>query len=223
MLPQQIEETEIQALERETKVAKTHYVDNKKMLAAMCAYRASILKFREDLATQPNLTKPRLPEYIGVCILEIAHRLSSKPNFANYVHREEMIGDGVECCIKYVDNFDPAKSSNPFAYFTQVIYHAFLRRIEQEKKHMYVKMKMVERMDKKGDIRRRAVDQNPLYNEKPNPYADLFSLNETDVSFWEEKAKSKKKKKPQVSKKKAAKKIKKIIPPVGGLTQFFDK
>ena len=76
--------------------------------------------------------------------MKIATRLSHKPNFMNYTFRDEMICDGIENCLQYIDNFDPDKSQNPFAYFTQIIYYAFIRRIQKEKKHLYVKYKATE-------------------------------------------------------------------------------
>jgi hypothetical protein len=117
----------------------SHYVDNKHLYACIIEYRQSVLKARED-----GSERPRIPNYIGECILMIANRLSTKPNFVNYSYREEMVADGVENCICYIDNFDPLKSSNPFAYFTQIIYYAFLRRILKEKKQTYVKHKCFE-------------------------------------------------------------------------------
>jgi hypothetical protein len=85
--------------------------------------------------------KPRIPDYVGKSILLIAERLAKKPNFSSYTFKEEMIGDAIENCVMYFDNFDSAKSKNPFAYFTQIIYYAFLRRIEKEKTQLYVKYK----------------------------------------------------------------------------------
>ena len=58
--------------------------------------------------------------------LKIANHLSFKPNFVNYMFKEDMISDGIENCVQYVHNFDPEKSQNPFAYFTQIIHYAFL-------------------------------------------------------------------------------------------------
>jgi Sigma-70 region 2. len=65
--------------------------------------------------------------------LKIANHLSYRPNFINYTFRDDMISDGIENCLQYLDNFDPAKSSNPFAYFTQIIYYAFIRRIQKKR------------------------------------------------------------------------------------------
>jgi hypothetical protein len=89
--------------------------------------------------------RPRVTNYIGECFLKIATHLSYKPNFVNYMFREDMICDGIENCLQYIDNFDPEKSKNPFAYFTQIIYYAFLRRIQKEKKQLEIKGKILER------------------------------------------------------------------------------
>lgn len=111
-----------------------HYIDNKTFYEAIKKYRESVLN-----AVKENKTKPRVPNYIGECILLIANRLATKPNFINYSYKDEMVADGIENCMMYIDNFDPEKSNNPFAYFTQIIYFAFLRRIQKEKKHLYIK------------------------------------------------------------------------------------
>ena len=116
-----------------------HYVNNADFLQALIEYR---LKVKE--AKEADKEKPRLTNYVGECFLKIAEHLSRKPNFISYSFREEMISDGIENCIQYVDNFDPDKSKNPFAYFTQIIYFAFLRRIMKEKKQLYVKYKASE-------------------------------------------------------------------------------
>lgn len=116
-----------------------HYVDNKQLYAVIIQYKADV-----QAAKQNDQSKPQIPNYVGECILLIAQRLATKPNFINYSYKEEMISDGIENCISYFDNFDPSKSDNPFAYFTQIIYYAFLRRIQKEKKQVYIKHKSTE-------------------------------------------------------------------------------
>ena len=118
--------------------AKPHYVDNKKFLIAMTEYRELRIKAEEEGQKRPQVTN-----YIGECYLKIANHLSYRPNFINYTYRDDMISDGIENCLQYMDNFDPAKSKNPFAYFTQIIYYAFIRRIQKEKKQQEVKQKMI--------------------------------------------------------------------------------
>ena len=116
-----------------------HYVDNKTLYQVMVEYKEKV-KDAEAVDDPP----PKIPDYVGACLLKIANRLSTKPNFINYTFREEMVSDGIENCINYIGNFDPDKSKNPFAYFTQIIYYAFLRRIQKEKKQLYIKHKAIE-------------------------------------------------------------------------------
>jgi len=117
-----------------------HYVNNKELLAALIDYRAEVA-----VAKAKDLPKPRISNYLGECFLKIATHLSYKPNFVNYMFRDDMISDGIENCVQYIHNFDPEKSRNPFAYFTQIIHYAFLRRIQKEKKQLDIKTKIIER------------------------------------------------------------------------------
>ena len=116
-----------------------HYGDNKILYATMIEYKDKV-----NEAEAVDDPKPPIPDIVGSALLKIANRLSTKPNFINYTFREEMVSDGIENCINYIDNFDPEKSKNPFAYFTQIIYYAFLRRIQKEKKQLYIKHKAIE-------------------------------------------------------------------------------
>ena len=121
------------------KSKSVHYVDNKKFLAAMIEFKEKC-KVAEDDGDD----RPPVSNYIGECFLKIATHLSFRPNFINYTYRDDMISDGIENCLQYVSNFNPQKSNNPFAYFTQIIYYAFLRRIAKEKKQTHVRNKMIE-------------------------------------------------------------------------------
>ena len=114
----------------------SHYINNKEFLKAIIDYQALIVEY--NLAGKP---KPYVTDYIAMCFLQIAQRLSYRPNFINYTYKDDMISDGLENCLAYMHNFDPEKSKNPFAYFTQIIYYAFLRRIQKEKKQQYIKYK----------------------------------------------------------------------------------
>ena len=119
---------------------KQHYVDNKKFLAEITKYREAV-----DESRRLDKDKPRIPHYLAECFLKIATHLSFRPNFINYMYKEDMISDGVENCVQYIDNFDPAKSKNPLAYITQIIYNAFLRRIAKEKRQMDIRDKIIEK------------------------------------------------------------------------------
>jgi len=117
-----------------------HYVNNKEFLAALIQYRELV-----EISSIRGEPKPKITNYLGECFLKIATHLSFKPNFVNYMFKDDMICDGIENCVQYIHNFDPQKSSNPFAYFTQIIHYAFLRRIQREKRQLEIKNKIIER------------------------------------------------------------------------------
>ena len=119
-----------------------HYVNNKDFTAAVAEYVIQINKAKEA-----DKTPPRMSEYIGECVYKIATRLSTRPNFINYTYRDEMICDAIENCIQYLGNFNIEKSSNAFAYVTQICYYAFLRRIQKEKKQVFIKQKSIMESD----------------------------------------------------------------------------
>ena len=124
---------------------KKNYVNNKDLLDALIEYKKKCQE-AEDQGDE----LPKVPNYIGECIYQIATRLATKPNFSGYSYKEDMIMDGIENCLLYIGNFDSNKSSNPFAYFTQIIWYAFLRRIQNEKKQMYIRFKSSHNMVAQG-------------------------------------------------------------------------
>ena len=137
-----------------SKKKSEHYINNKALLEALIVYRSKVEKsFMEINGREPTKAdrsqhwpgKPQITNYLGECFLKIATHLSYKPNFVNYMFRDDMISDGIENCVQYIHNFDPEKSKNPFAYFTQIIHYAFLRRIQKEKKQLEIKTKIIER------------------------------------------------------------------------------
>jgi len=124
------------------KAKSVHYIDNKAFLVAMTEYKTRCRDAEESGDVLPPITN-----YIGQCFLKIAKGLSYRPNFINYTYKDEMISDGIENCLQYIHNFNPDKSSNPFAYFTQIIYYAFIRRIQKEKKQSHVKHSIINKQD----------------------------------------------------------------------------
>jgi len=118
-----------------------NYVNNADLFEALVNYK-TMVREAEDAGEE----KPRVPDYIGHCIFQIATRLATKPNFSGYSYKEDMISDGIENSLLYINNFNPEKSQNPFAYFTQIIWYAFLRRIQKEKKQMYIRFKSSQSM-----------------------------------------------------------------------------
>ena len=123
------------------KSKKEHYVNNKEFLEALIDYKTVC-----DEHKARDEQKPPVTRYIGECFLKIAQHLSYRPNFINYTYKHDMISDGIENCLMYLHNFNPEKSKNPFAYFTQIIYYAFLRRIQKEKKQTELKQKLIQNM-----------------------------------------------------------------------------
>ena len=166
-----------------------HYVNNKDFLDALIEYREKCAKALEE-----GKPKPIVSNYIGECILKIATHLSYKPNFINYSYRDDMILDGVENCIQYLDNFNPDKSSNPFAYYTQIIYYAFLRRIAKEKKQSYIKGKLIQEMPFEMFETQDQDDDREFHNQ----YMEFMQQNHQLDDFIERKAAKRKKKQPSL-------------------------
>jgi len=154
-----------------------HYVDNKEFLVAITEYREKVLA-----AKKAGKDKPRVTEYLGECMVKIANHLAYKSNFVNYTFRDEMILDGIENCITYIDNFDPEKSKNPFAYFTQITYYAFIRRIQKEKKQMDTKKKYIGSLDIQE-----LLDSSADGNEHNSEYLDYIRKAVDESASLEEK------------------------------------
>ena len=151
-----------------TKKKSEHYVDNKVFLQAMIEYKDKCEK-----AEKRKRKKPPVTNYIGECFLKIANHLSYRPNFINYTFRDDMISDGIENCLQYLKNFNPDKSNNPFAYFTQIIYYAFIRRIQKEKKQSNIKYKMIEQ----ANIDEFAVLPGDTNNDYKNQFLEFLRKN----------------------------------------------
>jgi len=165
---------------------KEHYVNNKDFLEAMTVYKKEV-----NRAIKDKKEKPPVGNYIGSCFLKIANHLSYRPNFINYTFRDDMVSDGIENCLQYLDNFDPAKSSNPFAYFTQIIYYAFIRRIQKEKKQVTIKHRLI--MDNNYDDMTLQPGED---GEFKNQFREFLQKNiRMEEPVKKEKPKAKKKKK----------------------------
>jgi len=157
-----------------------HYIDNQQFFEEMRAWKTLV-----RAADKTGEQHPPVTHYIGECFMKIAENLSRKPNFINYPYRDEMISDGIENCLLYAYNFDPSKSKNPFSYFTQIIYYAFLRRIQKEKKQAYIKLKKIEMSDVDSSMKK-------WFRENYLKVGDNFEtlptfLTETDIQNFEKK------------------------------------
>ena len=158
-----------------------HYVNNANFLEALTKYKEDCV-----IAKESGKEDPQIPNYIGECFLKIAEHLSRKPNFFSYSFREEMVSDGIENCLMYFRNFDETKSKNPFAYFTQIIYFAFLRRIMKEKKQLYVKYNATEQFG--------ILDEHEMYEDSDGnmkPFVLYENISEFIQNFEESKKKKK--------------------------------
>lgn len=162
-----------------------HYINNSDFLQALVEYKAAC-----DTAISLGKPEPKVPNYIGECFLKISEHLARKPNFISYSFKEEMISDGIENCVMYFRNFDPEKSNNPFAYFTQIVYYAFLRRIDREKKQLYLKYKATEQFG--------ILDEGELYEDENGNMRqfDIFeNISEYIDTFENKRAEKLRKKK----------------------------
>lgn len=141
-----------------------HYIDNQQFLAALLEHRE-----RVQAAKEAGGEPPQISNYLGECFIKIARHLSYKSNFINYSYKDEMISDAIENCLAVVNNFDPAKSKNPFAYFTQITFYAFVRRIQKEKKQLQTKYRYIDQLDL-SDI----MTQDPDNGEFQNQFLDYL-------------------------------------------------
>ena len=122
---------------------KPHYVNNAQFSQAVVDYVTTVNEARDA-----GKELPKVPDYIASCFLKICEGLSHKANFVRYTYREEMVMDAVENCLKAIENYNLEAATrtgkpNAFAYFTQISWYAFLRRIEKEKKQQDIKMKYI--------------------------------------------------------------------------------
>ena len=158
-----------------TKKAKKseHYVNNKEFTAAVAEHNAAVV-----LAKEEGRTPPQMSNYIGECIYKISTRLSTRPNFINYTYRDEMICDAIENCIQYIRNFNIEKSNNAFAYITQICYYAFLRRIQKEKKQVFIKQQII------SDITQDTFDTiDGDTTGMTNTYVDFLQENMNPINY----------------------------------------
>ena len=154
------------------KKKKPHYVNNKQFLEAMIEWKAAVAEAEENDEPRPQVTN-----YIGECFLKIANHLSYRPNFINYTYRDEMISDGIENCLQYMSNFDPEKSKNPFAYFTQIIYFAFIRRITKEKKQSKIKDKLLKSSNIEELITTQPHDDEYVFQQQYSEFLEKYSFS----------------------------------------------
>jgi len=149
-----------------------NYINNKTLYTSMIEHRTKL-----NSALADNKPKPQVSNYIGQSILLICNNLAKKPNFSGYTYKQDMISDGIIDCIAAVDNFDPDRTNNPFAYFTQIAWNAFIRRIQKEKKQTYIKHKNFEN----------SFLMNELWNDSENIHLKSNEYSSEVVRSYENK------------------------------------
>lgn len=145
------------------------YVNNERLYLELVRYKKLVEESREK-----DLPLPVISDYIGECILRISYRLADGRNFARYTYKDEMISDGIENVIQYLHNFDPDKTNNPFAYITQIVWYAFVRRIQKEKKQQYIKAKNLQMMATLEDLNGELMNESILPNDALNDLIEEF-------------------------------------------------
>jgi len=163
-----------------------HYINNKEFLANISEYREKRIE-----AEECGDPKPQVTNYLGECFVKIANHLAYKSNFVNYTFRDEMILDGIENCLTYIDNFNPEKSNNPFAYFTQITYYAFIRRIQKEKRQQETKMKYIKSLDLE-EMLTQGADGDTHSNEYLNYMKQIIEQSDADKEAAEKQNSGKK-------------------------------
>jgi hypothetical protein len=168
---------------------KPHYVNNKEFSQAVVDYCTTVQEARDQKESTPVVT-----DYIATCFLKIAEGLSHKSNFVRYTYREEMVMDAVENCLKAIENYDIEAATrsgkpNAFAYFTQISWYAFLRRIQKEKKQQDIKLKYISEADVTEFLEENTEGGYSDYNGS-QPFVDqlrmrIDSVKDADTQFKE--------------------------------------
>ena len=180
---------------------KPHYVNNKDFSTAVVEYCTKAQKSKAE-----GESLPVVPDYIATCFLKIAEGLSHKANFVRYTYREEMVMDAVENCLKAIENYNIEAATrsgkpNAFAYFTQISWYAFLRRIQKEKKQQDIKLKFISEADVSEFLDE---ERYGSVLSQPSPFVDTLrmridAVKSADDEFKEYRKESKKRKRRAVN------------------------
>jgi hypothetical protein len=181
-----------------TKKKSVHYVNNADFSQAVVNYVTLVNEAKEK-----NKIPPIIPDYIAQCFLRIAEGLSHKHNFIRYTYREEMVMDAVENCLKAIYNYNLEHATrtgkpNAFAYFTQITWYAFLRRIAKEKKQQDVKLKFLSRASIEDlvdgfDINDQGANEIMSYVDELKDLIDKVKHQDKEIKEFAKEEKQKKK------------------------------
>ncbi len=158
--------------------AKSHYVNNKELFETLSEYRVRYLETKAA-----GLERPPMPNSVATAIVQIATKMSRLHNFVSYSYRQDMISDAILQCTAKFHLFDPEKSNNPFAYYSQITWQSYVGRIKQEQKQTSIKARLIN--DK---VTSEFVQQN-LENdtEGTNAFVDFLKENEIFVDYYEQR------------------------------------
>jgi hypothetical protein len=164
---------------------KNYYVDNAELYRVLKEYK------EKDRMANSEETRPKIPDLVGKAIWDIAHKMATKSNFSGYSFIDEMIDDGIENAVAAIRSFNPDKSDNPFGYLTITVYYAFIRRIQKEKKNLYIKYKVAESMLPDVEFQMMGSGEtSPLLDILQNPYmVELVNKMETELTDEEKEKK----------------------------------
>lgn len=181
-----------------------HYINNRELYEELCRYHKTKLDALERGEEIPPLT-----EKIGKAIIQIATRRCNSWNFVGYSDswKQEMISNAILVATIRGHNFDPAKTNNPFAYFTQICNNAIVEQLKREKHQLYFKYKL---MDMSGGFQASvsSLESNDEFSDSDmsdfDPDSDIVASPNQDATYedrmkfimdYEERIASKKKKK----------------------------
>lgn len=179
-----------------------YYVNNEELYNDIVKFRKKLEAWEAAGGEQSGLKEPPVPNSIGSAIIKIANKYSYSPNFINYSYIDEMISDGIEACVFGIRKFDYNNWYNPFAYFTQCCFYAFINRIKKEKKQTLIKAEIIKEIGADAfDLQDQDLDE-----DFKNSYVEFLRTHmNIDDSFLKKK-----------------KKAEEVVPDASALTEFLD-
>lgn len=158
--------------------AKHQYVNGKEFFVMLKEYHEKYL-----ISIENNTDKPIVSNEIAGAIMQICNRLSNSFNFIGYSYKDEMIADAIYKCLDKVHRFDPAISENPFAFFTQLAYNAFINRIKIEQKQASIRARLIN--DKvTSDFVEQSLENDV---DATNAFVGFLKDNNIFVDYFEER------------------------------------
>lgn len=157
---------------------KKAYVDNQRFYDEIVKRKAALKE-----AEEKGLPKPKINDYIGKCLTDIATNFAKRPLYYGRTYKDEMIQDAIVNCVRYFDTFDPERTKNPFSYFSQCCYYSFLATIVNERDQAYTRSQIAKNVNID-----KFTSQEHDNSEIANEYIEyLNSLQKTDYSKYYEK------------------------------------